>query len=82
LQQDSLLTFNPTVRLYGDDFFKAFDDFLNVKTDKPQLFYFWGHTYELDMIENGYEIFEDFCKKVSNRPDIFYGTNSECLLCK
>lgn len=43
---------------------------------EPWLFYVWGHSYEFD-IENGWERMERFCKMMSGKDDIFYGTNRE-----
>ena len=54
-------------------------DFINLKATKPQLFYIWGHTFEMDAEYISWERFEEFCKLISNKPDIFYGTNKEVL---
>ena len=80
--QDNLFRFNPTVYyLEADKMFELAEKFISLKTDKPQLFYIWGHTYELDFGDNiTWQKFEEFCKLVSNKSDIFYGTNSEILL--
>lgn len=78
--QDNLYRFNPTV--YDRETKKMFElaeQFLNMKTNKLQVFYIWGHSYELD-IDDTWEQFDEFCKLVSGRKDIFYGTNSEILL--
>lgn len=56
------------------------DDFLATETDKPQLLYIWGHSYEMDFDFITWEKFEALCKKLSGREDIFYGTNKEVLL--
>lgn len=45
----------------------------------PQIFCIWGHSYELDD-DNRWSEFEDFCKMMSGRDDIFYGTCSEVLI--
>ena len=55
------------------------EEFLKLKTDEPKLFYIWGHAYEFD-IHNDWKRFEEFLEMISGRDDIFYGTNSECLL--
>ncbi len=78
--QNNLYRFNPSV--YHMDFDKLFElgkRFVDLRTDKPQLFYIWGHSYELD-IDNTWGRFEDFCKLISNRADIYYGTNKDVLL--
>jgi hypothetical protein len=51
--------------------------FIDLKTDTPKLFYVWGHSYEFDMDDISYEKFEEFCKLISGKEDIYYGTNGE-----
>ncbi|MBR2023720.1 MAG: polysaccharide deacetylase family protein [Clostridia bacterium] len=58
------------------------DEFLALKTDKPQMLYIWGHSYEMDFEFITWEKFEEICKKLSGKTDIFYGTNAEVLLKK
>ena len=60
--------------------FELAEKFVDLKSDKPQLFYIWGHSYEMDAELITWERFEEFCKFISNRSDIFYGTNKETLL--
>lgn len=79
--QDNLYRFNPTV--YHLDFDKMMEmgkKFINLKPDKPQIFYIWGHTYEFDYRSDYRVKFEDFLKLISNKDDIFYGTNKDILL--
>ncbi len=80
-QQEDLLLFKPTVYWGEDILFNMAEEFINLKTDKPKLFYIWGHTYELD-IGNliDWVKFENFCKLISSKDDIFYGTNKQVLL--
>lgn len=78
--QDDLFVFKPSVYYIEDCLFDLCKDFLNLKTDKPQLLYIWGHTYEMDADYISWEKFEDLCKMISNKDDIFYGTNAEVLL--
>lgn len=81
--QDNLLAFNPSVYFIEvDKLFELGESFINLKTDKPKLFYIWGHTYEMDAEYISWERFEEFCKLISNKEDIFYGTNTEVLLPK
>ena len=80
--QSNLYEFEPTI--WHNDFDKMFElgkRFVELETDKPQLFYIWGHSYEFDLF-NRWSEFEEFCKIISNREDIFYGTNKEVLLAK
>lgn len=79
--QDNLYRFNPSVH-YADEkaLFSLGEKFINLKTDKPQIFYIWGHSYEMDADLISWERFEEFCKFISGKSDIFYGTNKEVLL--
>lgn len=80
IQQD-LYRFNPSV-YYTDEklLFSLGEKFINLNTDNPQIFYIWGHSYEMDAELITWERFEEFCKFISGRSDIFYGTNKETLL--
>lgn len=79
LQKD-LLTFHPSIQETDERLFEVAKQFLDLKTDKPQLFYVWGHTFEMDVELISWEKFEEFCKFVSGKEDIFYGTNKDVLL--
>ena len=79
LPQTDLHRFKPTI--YHMEFEKMFElgeKFLKASPDEPQIFYIWGHSYEFD-IENTWDKFEEFCKMMSGRNDIFYGTNRQIL---
>ena len=81
LQTENLLRFNPTVYYIEEaKLFELGEKFVNLTPDKPSLLYVWGHTYEMDAEYISWERFEEFCKLVSGRDDIFYGTNAEVLL--
>ena len=49
--------------------------FVELETTVPQIFYIWGHSYEMDIHSNYWNQLEAFFKLISNRDDIFYGTN-------
>lgn len=70
---------NPTVYIgNADKMFELAEKFIALKTDEPQLFYIWGHSYEFDEeIRIDWKRFEEFCKLISGRDDIIYGTNKE-----
>lgn len=53
--------------------------FLELKADKPMVFSIWGHSFEFDIYPQRWELMEEFCKMISNKKDIFYGTNLEVL---
>ncbi len=65
-----------------DRLFETGRRFLELETDKPQIFYIWGHAYEFDIFPERWEQFEEFCRMMSGKDDIFYGTNREVLLGK
>lgn len=79
--QEDLYTFKPTVYHHGnwDDMIALGKRFIALKPETPKLLYIWGHAYEFD-INNSWEKFEEFCRSISGKDDIFYGTNSEVLL--
>ena len=79
--QDNLYQFKPTVYHHEemDKMFALAEQFLAMEADKPQIFYIWGHAYEFD-IHDDWSRFEEFCKMISGKDDIFYGTNKEVLL--
>lgn len=79
--QDNLFRFNPTVYYCEvDKMFELAKEFISLKTDTPKIFYIWGHTYEMDAGVIDWEKFEKFCELISNKEDIFYGTNTQVLL--
>ena len=80
LQKD-LLIFNPTVyhHIEWDALFRFGEEFIELKPDRPQIYYIWGHAYEFD-IHGDWERFEEFCRLISGHSDIFYGTNRQVLL--
>ena len=78
--QDNLYRFNPTAYIMKPGKMQELaEEFVSMNADKPQILYIWGHAYEFD-IENTWDKFEEFCKFISGRDDIFYGTNTEVLL--
>ena len=62
-----------------DKLFEMAEAFLALDPDTPQMFYIWGHTYEMDAGFITWEEFERLCALISQKPDIFYGTNTEVL---
>ena len=54
---------------------KLAEQFLEMKTETPQIFYIWGHSYEFD-IDNSWDHFEEFCsyKGLTKQSDEY----SEC----
>lgn len=80
--QENLYRFNPNVYhiLEFDRLMEMGKRFIEAKTDKPQIFYIWGHSYEMDFEPDSWIKLEEFFKLISGKDDIFYGTNKEVLL--
>jgi len=79
--QTDLLRYKPTCHHNDPEIFNIIDTFLISKPTEPQILYIWGHSYEFD-VDRNWEHLEKICHKLSNRNDIFYGTNKEVLLDK
>lgn len=75
---EDLYTLCPTVHHLEANVRELCEQFVELKTDKPQLLYIWGHSYELDL-ENKWQELEDLFCLLSGRDDIAYGTNAEVL---
>lgn len=77
--QENLLRYNPTIYWCEvEKLFELAERFLSMQPHQPQLFYVWGHAFELDRGWNiSYKKLEELCKMLSNREDVFYGTNKE-----
>ena len=79
--QENLFRFNPTAfHLDFDNLMALGEKFIALKPDVPQIFYIWGHSYEMDYGADYWVRLEEFFKFISNKDDIFYGTNKEVLL--
>jgi peptidoglycan/xylan/chitin deacetylase (PgdA/CDA1 family) len=79
--QVDLYRFQPTV--FHLDFDKMMDlgrQFIEMDAETPQIFYIWGHSYEMDYCSDNWRRLEDFFALISGHDDIFYGTNAEVLL--
>ncbi len=74
--QTDLLRFNPTCSFSDSEIFNLSEKFLTSNPDTPQIFYIWGHSYELDG-NDLWEHMERLCKMLSGKDDVLYGTNTE-----
>ena len=71
---------DPTVHIREiEKMYALAQDFLSLNVGMEALFYIWGHSYELDILDDGWEMFEEFCELISSRKDIYYGTNTDVL---
>ena len=80
--QENLYRFDPTVYQHGDGIKKVRElaqRLFEGDSEKPQLLYIWGHSFELDIHDDWAEL-EELFKFISNRSDVFYGTNSQVIL--
>ena len=79
---NDLLHSHPTIhQIQYEKLFELAHEFVTLQPDTPKLFYAYGHSYEFDYEDGkGWEKMEEFCKIISGRDDIFYGTNREVLL--
>ncbi len=81
--QENLLRFNPSVHFIDvKNVYELAHKFLEIETDRDQIFYIWGHSYELDFADMSWKEFEKLCKLLSGHDDVFYGTNAQVLLNK
>lgn len=79
--QENLYRFNPTAfHLDFDELMRLGTSFIELKPETPKIFYIWGHSYEMDYGADYWVKLEEFFKLISNKDDIFYGTNKEVLL--
>jgi peptidoglycan/xylan/chitin deacetylase (PgdA/CDA1 family) len=79
--QSDLLRFDPTVfHLRFDKMMSLAREFIETKFETPQIFYIFGHSYELGEDPNCWKQLEAFFEMISKRDDIFYGTNREVFL--
>lgn len=79
--QKKLMEFRATCHHKNPKLWELLDEFLRYDGSEPAIFCLWGHSYEFDADDN-WELIEEFCRRVSCRDDIFFGTNREVLLGK
>ena len=77
LQKDNWLRLAATCHHNSPVLNELADKFIS-ETPKqtPWLFYIWGHSYEFES-DNNWDLIENFCKKISNKSDVWYATNIE-----
>ena len=73
----------PTAHHKNPELFDMVDKFLNINEASiysaalyPRIFYLWGHSYEFDS-NDGWNLIENFCEKISGKEDTWYATNIE-----
>lgn len=80
--QTNLYQFNPSVSHLEnwDRLMEMGREFVELKTETPKIFYIWGHSYEMDYYPDAWVKLEELFKLISQKNDIFYGTNAQVLL--
>ncbi|MCQ2435345.1 MAG: polysaccharide deacetylase family protein [Clostridia bacterium] len=82
-RRDNLYRYDPTVyHVELDELFSLGGEFISLdalECDDVQVFYIWGHSYEFDIADT-WSRFEEFCRFIGGKDDIFYGTNRDVLL--
>ncbi len=68
------LRLDPTCHHNNPRVFDLCDRFVSMKNDAPQLFYLWGHSFELEK-DNNWDRIEEIAKRVSGKDDIWYANN-------
>jgi len=76
--KNDLMRLHPTCKHNDKKLFELAEYFVNATPAEPMLFYVWGHSFDFDC-ESDWDMMEEFCKYISGRGDIFYGTNREVL---
>ena len=78
---NNILRLNPTVfHLRFEKLMSLAQEFIELRTDTPKLFYIFGHSYELEAEPENWKKLEAFFEIISKRDDIFYGENREVVL--
>lgn len=79
--RENLYRFDSNARiLQFDRLAELGKQFIEMKPDKKQIFYIWGHTYEMDYDSKNWMQVEAFFEMISGHDDIYYGTNTQVLL--
>lgn len=75
----NLYALHPTAHFLDQNLVNAlWRDFLNCTEPGPQIFFLWGHSFELDL-NNAWEEFESVLQTISRQAGITYGAIREVL---
>ena len=77
---DDMMLWEPTYyhKQNWDNMFALAERFAETQYDSPRLFYVMGHSHEFESFGE-WDKFEEFCRLIGGRGDVFYGTNREVL---
>jgi len=73
-----LYLLDPTCHMSSPDLFELTQKFIDEKSDEPLFFLIWGHSYELNTVQD-WERFESFLKLISQEKSIVSESILECL---
>lgn len=75
------LVWNPTCHYADENVLQLAEEFLSCQRAEPQIFYVWGHSYEMTRREKGYGFadFERLLQRLCGRDDVVYATNLEVM---
>jgi peptidoglycan/xylan/chitin deacetylase (PgdA/CDA1 family) len=76
--QSNLMELKATCHHNNPRLMELANEFIALKPSEPKIFYIWGHSYEFE-VDDSWDMIERFCAYISNRDDIYYGTNSDVL---
>lgn len=80
-RQEDLLRFKANAHVLNfERMMEMGKQFIEIQPDQQQIFYIWGHTYEMDYDSANWSKLEEFFKLISGHDDIYYGTNAQVLL--
>lgn len=75
---DEPLTWHPTCHFKDERRMELAQTFVDTEASEDMLFYIWGHSYEL-VTEEDWLAFEEFCKFIAGKEEIYYCTNIQAL---
>ena len=64
--------FFETCHFMNKEIFKLAEQFICLNPEEDNVFYIWGHSYELES-NDSWETFEKLLKMLADRDDIYYG---------
>jgi peptidoglycan/xylan/chitin deacetylase (PgdA/CDA1 family) len=77
--QEDLLQLKANCCFTNPDLDAIIDRFLASESDKKQVLYIWGHTYQLG-VDMSWADFEEVCKRLSSVKGLTFETNKDALL--
>ena len=76
--QKNLLIFKPTCHHADENIWELLEKFLKEKSEEKQLFYIWGHSYELED-NSDWGMMEELLKRICGLDDVWYASNIDIM---